>query len=197
MQRPDILSYGDLAILRGMRMLYHHREIKREVFEKYRRRYSPYGSVASLYLWAIAGGCYIDITLGGFHMKTLVVYYSKTGNTKKVAEAVIGELGCDHAELAFDENAKTIEGAADPSGYERVILLCPVWAFSLPEPMKLYLKEYGKSIQSYSLIVTYHLFGLRGCISGCVRATGKKPLKSLKIKDVNIKAGNFDIKPAL
>jgi DNA-3-methyladenine glycosylase II len=56
MQRPDILSYGDLAILRGMRMLYRHRKITRELFEKYRRRYSPYGSVASLYLWAIAGG---------------------------------------------------------------------------------------------------------------------------------------------
>jgi DNA-3-methyladenine glycosylase II len=56
MQRPDILSYGDLAILRGMRMLYHHRKISRSLFEKYRRRYTPYGSVASLYLWAIAGG---------------------------------------------------------------------------------------------------------------------------------------------
>jgi len=56
MQRPDILSYGDLAILRGMRMLYHHKKITRELFGKYRRRYSPYCSVASLYLWAIAGG---------------------------------------------------------------------------------------------------------------------------------------------
>ena len=56
MQRPDILSYGDLAIHRGMRMLYHHRKITKELFEKYRRCYSPYGSVASLYLWAIAGG---------------------------------------------------------------------------------------------------------------------------------------------
>ena len=54
--RPDILSFGDLAILRGMRMLYRHREIPRPLFEKYRRRYSHYGSVASLYLWAIAGG---------------------------------------------------------------------------------------------------------------------------------------------
>ncbi len=52
--RPDILSYGDLAIQRGMRMVYHHRKITREMFEKYRRRYSPYGSVASLYLWAIS-----------------------------------------------------------------------------------------------------------------------------------------------
>ncbi len=56
MQRPDILSFGDLAILRGMRMLYHHKKITRPLFEKYRRRYSPYSSVASLYLWAIAGG---------------------------------------------------------------------------------------------------------------------------------------------
>ncbi len=56
MERPDVLSFGDLAILRGMRMVYHHREITRDLFEKYRRRYSPYGSVASLYLWAVAGG---------------------------------------------------------------------------------------------------------------------------------------------
>ena len=56
LQRPDILSYDDLAILRGLRMVYHHRSIDRRLFEKYRRRFSPYGSVASLYLWAVAGG---------------------------------------------------------------------------------------------------------------------------------------------
>ena len=52
--RPDILSFGDLAIHRGMRMVYHHRKVTRQMFEKYRRRYSPYGSVASLYLWAVS-----------------------------------------------------------------------------------------------------------------------------------------------
>ena len=56
MQRPNIVSYGDMAIHRGMRMLYHHRSIDRKKFEKYARRYSPCGTVASLYLWAIAGG---------------------------------------------------------------------------------------------------------------------------------------------
>ncbi len=56
MQRPDIVSYGDLAIHRGMRMLYHHRNIDRKRFAKYARRYSPHGTVASLYLWAVAGG---------------------------------------------------------------------------------------------------------------------------------------------
>lgn len=56
LQRPNIFSYGDLAILRGIRMVYHHREISRERFEKYRRRFSPYCSVASLYFWAVANG---------------------------------------------------------------------------------------------------------------------------------------------
>lgn len=56
MQRPDVLSFGDLAILRGLRMIYHHRRIDRKLFDKYRRRFSPFNSVASLYIWAVAGG---------------------------------------------------------------------------------------------------------------------------------------------
>ena len=56
MQRPDIFSYDDLAIQRGLRMVYHHRKIDRKLFERYRRRFSPYCSVASLYLWAVSGG---------------------------------------------------------------------------------------------------------------------------------------------
>jgi DNA-3-methyladenine glycosylase II len=56
MQRPNVLSYGDLAILRGLRMVYHHRKIDKTIFNKYWKRYSPYASVAGLYLWAVAGG---------------------------------------------------------------------------------------------------------------------------------------------
>jgi DNA-3-methyladenine glycosylase II len=56
MQRPDVMSWDDLAIHRGLRMLYRHRKITPALFIKYKRRYSPYGTVASLYLWAIAGG---------------------------------------------------------------------------------------------------------------------------------------------
>ncbi len=62
LQRPDVVSFGDLAILRGMRMLYRHRKIDKKLFAKYAKRYSPYGSVASLYLWAIAGGAMPELT---------------------------------------------------------------------------------------------------------------------------------------
>lgn len=62
LQRPDVFSYGDLAIHRGLRMVYRHREVGPERFERYRRRFSPYGSVASLYLWAVAGGAVTELS---------------------------------------------------------------------------------------------------------------------------------------
>lgn len=62
LQRPDVLSFGDLAVVRGMRMVYRHRVLTREKFETYRRRLSPYGSVAALYFWAVAGGAIPELT---------------------------------------------------------------------------------------------------------------------------------------
>lgn len=52
--RPDVVSYGDLAIRRGMMNLYGIPELSKKKFDIYRKRYSPYGSVASLYLWALS-----------------------------------------------------------------------------------------------------------------------------------------------
>ncbi|MFY9177428.1 MAG: DNA-3-methyladenine glycosylase [Caldicoprobacterales bacterium] len=54
MQRPDVVSWGDLAIRRGMMTLYGLESLTKEQFEEYWKRYSPYSSVASLYLWAIS-----------------------------------------------------------------------------------------------------------------------------------------------
>ena len=56
LQRPDVVSRGDLGIQRGMKILYGHKDLDKARFERYRKRYSPYGSVASLYLWELAGG---------------------------------------------------------------------------------------------------------------------------------------------
>ena len=54
--RKNIFAYDDLAVQRGLRMVYHHRKIDRKLFEKYRRRFSPYCSIASLYFWKAAAG---------------------------------------------------------------------------------------------------------------------------------------------
>ena len=52
--RMDVLSYGDLAIRRGLRRLYGHKTLTKERFAIYKKRYSPYGSIASLYLWRLS-----------------------------------------------------------------------------------------------------------------------------------------------
>lgn len=51
LQRPNILSFGDLGIHRGMQRLYGLDKIDRQTFEALRARYHPYNSTASLYLW--------------------------------------------------------------------------------------------------------------------------------------------------
>lgn len=42
LERPNVLSYADLAIRRGIMKLYRHKELDRARFERYRKRYSPY-----------------------------------------------------------------------------------------------------------------------------------------------------------
>ncbi|MBE6373834.1 MAG: DNA-3-methyladenine glycosylase 2 family protein [Lentisphaerae bacterium] len=54
--RPDILSYKDLGIRRGIMMLNGLTDLSEAEFETYRKRYSPYGTLASLYLWRIKDG---------------------------------------------------------------------------------------------------------------------------------------------
>lgn len=58
MKRENILSFGDFAIQRGLRMIFRHRKITRKLFEKYKRMFSPYCSMASFYIWEISGGAY-------------------------------------------------------------------------------------------------------------------------------------------
>lgn len=54
MERPNIVSWGDMAIRRGMKKLYGLSELSKEQFAEYKNKYSPYGSVASIYLWRLS-----------------------------------------------------------------------------------------------------------------------------------------------
>ena len=54
LMRPNVISYDDLAIRRGMMNLYEHKELPKERFLRYAKRYLPYSSVASLYIWELS-----------------------------------------------------------------------------------------------------------------------------------------------
>ncbi|MDY3618451.1 DNA-3-methyladenine glycosylase family protein [Agathobaculum sp.] len=62
LQRPDVLSYDDFGIRKGLRMVYGLPSLSRAEFQSYRERFTPCGTVAGLYLWAVAGGALPELT---------------------------------------------------------------------------------------------------------------------------------------
>ncbi len=89
--RKNILSYGDLTIIRGLKMLYNKDKIDKKLFEKYKKSYSPYSSIASFYLWYIAEGEMKQEDLDDIHkiinnkklsMQKTTAKYIKSYNTK-------------------------------------------------------------------------------------------------------------------
>ena len=53
LERPDVLSWGDFAIKKGITKLFGLETLTREKFEEIRSNFSPYNTVASLYLWEL------------------------------------------------------------------------------------------------------------------------------------------------
>ena len=54
LDKPDILSYADFGIRKALSLLHEIEKLDKKTFEKFRLLYSPYGSVASVYLWEFA-----------------------------------------------------------------------------------------------------------------------------------------------
>jgi flavodoxin len=84
--------------------------------------------------------------------KTLVTYFSRTGNTKLVAEAIFGAL-------PGDKTLKPMAEAGDLSSYQLVLAGFPVQAHSVPYPAEVFLKTIpeGKKVA---------LFATHGSLTG-------------------------------
>ncbi|MDW7732257.1 MAG: flavodoxin family protein [Methanolobus sp.] len=74
-------------------------------------------------------------------MKTLVTYMTQTGNTKRIAEAIYGEL-------SGEKEIKPIAEVADLEGYDLAFIGFPVLQFDVPPKVKTFLSEKtsGKNI---------------------------------------------------
>jgi flavodoxin len=90
-------------------------------------------------------------------MKTVVVYYSRTGNTRMVAEEIASILNADIDEIHDVRNrdgargwllagrdasrkfTTEIETKLDPSKYDLVIIGTPIWAFTVTPAVRTYL----------------------------------------------------------
>ncbi len=95
-------------------------------------------------------------------MKTLVAYYSKSGNNEYLARRIASELGCDCERItprfggmffqilftAFKKGFGIRSLSRDPAGYERVVLLGPLWMGHLAYPALAFVRKYGEKIPS-------------------------------------------------
>jgi len=81
-------------------------------------------------------------------MKVLVAYMSKTGNTKKVAEAIYGEI-------SQDKEIKRIEKVTDISPYDFFFLGFPMRQFGPDKKSRALIQKFCSSGKKMALFVTH------------------------------------------
>lgn len=106
-------------------------------------------------------------------MKNLVVYYSRTGNTEKIAKEIEEKVGCDIQSIIDKKNRKGFFGfivaafdallsketeiepiSCNPSEYEMVIIGTPIWAGKMTPAVRTFLKRYKESLDKTVLFTT-------------------------------------------
>lgn len=100
-------------------------------------------------------------------MKTLIVYYSFTGNNQALCGRLQRLLNCDSyrimdvkrrtwftilLDLLFNRMPKIQEGAPDIGKFEKIILLAPVWNAHVAAPMKSFIKREKVNLPAYAFM---------------------------------------------
>ncbi len=107
-------------------------------------------------------------------MKTLVVYFTRTGNTKKIVDKLQAELAADVEEIAEEGSRRGLLGwlksgrqgtikadveihaiKADLSSYELVVMASPVWSGNVSAPMRAFIKKYGEALPETAVFLTH------------------------------------------
>ena len=137
-------------------------------------------------------------------MKSLVVFYTRTGTTKKAAEAIAKELGCETEEISDnkqrsgpigylmagkDAAMKTIEKlkdlAHDPADYDLVIIGTPVWNFSVSSPVRTFLITHKDRLKKVAFFFTGGGGGgnvNKNVLPHMTVACGKDPVATLALR---------------
>lgn len=143
-------------------------------------------------------------------MQALVVYYSRTGHTKKVGEEIAKELKCDSEELVDTVNRSGPLGwinsgrqastkaltklqplQKDPSKYDIVIIGTPVWAGTMSTPIRTYVAENRDKIRKVAAFITLGGRGQEKTLLDLEAVGGKKPAATLVVTAKDIKAGTY------
>ena len=140
--------------------------------------------------------------------KILVVYYSRTGNTRKVGKMISKILKADSEEIIDKKNRSGILGwifggrdammkkgteieyKKDPSKYNLVVIGTPIWVATVTPAIRTYLES--NKIKKVAFFCTYG--GSSGKSFDEMKKLSKKPLATLGIKAKELELHDAEIK---
>jgi len=142
--------------------------------------------------------------------RCLVVYYSRTGTTKTVAQALAEKLGADLEEivdrkkrsgpLGFvvagkDARLKKLteidDPRTDPSSYDLVAVGTPVWAGTVSCAVRTYLTRLKEALPDVAFFLTTGGIGIQGTFAAMAEVCGKEPVARLALKQKQVKKGKW------
>ena len=148
-------------------------------------------------------------------MKKLVVYYSRTGNTHKVAEEITNGLECDIEEIIDTKNRSGPLGYIrsgrdagnrkltvlkdiinDPSQYDLLIIGTPLWAWHVSTPVRTYIHENQANFKDVAFFCTAGGKNFDGAFNDMNELCGTSPLVTLGVRAKEIKDGSYKSKVA-
>jgi len=144
-------------------------------------------------------------------MKSLVVFYSRSGHTKKVAESISAGLGAEIEEIIDTKKrsgpigfmvsgkdavqkklTKLRESSKDPGDYDIVIIGTPIWVGAMSAPIRTYLTEKKEKLGKVAFFCTAGSDDGKRTFSAMEELCGKEPASVLTVHTKVVKAGNFE-----
>ncbi|MEM3648678.1 MAG: flavodoxin [Thermoproteota archaeon] len=142
-------------------------------------------------------------------MKQLVVYYSRTGTTRRVAQAIAEVLKCDVEEIRDLKNRAGVLGwlssgmdatlkrltkiekpEKPPELYEVVVIGTPVWNSTVSTPVRTYIMEYKNRFKRVAFFCTQY-----GSQSNALKEMealcGRKPVATLMLRRSRVETGEY------
>lgn len=140
-------------------------------------------------------------------MKKLVVYYSRTGTTRKVAEEIAKSTKCDIDEItdnikragpigyircgkeAMKKSLPKINTNKDPRGYDLVMIGTPIWGWNMASPVRSYISK--NKFKEVAFFATQGGSGAKKAFKEMSEITGKNPKKTLILKTEEVAKNEF------
>ena len=139
-------------------------------------------------------------------MKILIVYYSRSGNTKNIAQIIGSKLNADLEEVIDNKRRKGLVGfiisgneahlqkiipieklTKDPALYDLVIIGTPIWANNISTPIRSFIKEYQEKIKKAAFFCTSLGSDPKNVFLGMERILNQKPVATVNFTNRDIK----------